>query len=103
MMYWTRSFLVIHQDQRVYQNPNEYMGMAGQRRRSQVIMLSRINVELRNENVDANLLFSCKERIQPHNGSCSNCCGLEHNVPDSPFASPKAAVDFFDDKLAIIG
>ncbi|KAL7202702.1 hypothetical protein ACSBR1_034218 [Camellia fascicularis] len=23
---------------------------------------------------------------------------LEHNVPDSPFASPKAAVDFFDDK-----
>ncbi|CAL5428672.1 unnamed protein product [Camellia sinensis] len=28
---------------------------------------------------------------------------LEHNVPDSPFASPKAAVDFFDDKLAIIG
>ncbi|XP_028101494.1 uncharacterized protein LOC114300824 isoform X3 [Camellia sinensis] len=28
---------------------------------------------------------------------------LEHNVPASPFASPKAAVDFFDDKLAIIG
>ncbi|KAI7980834.1 hypothetical protein LOK49_Contig100G00009 [Camellia lanceoleosa] len=27
-----RSFLAIHQDPSVYQNPNEYMGMAGQRR-----------------------------------------------------------------------
>ncbi|KAL7214751.1 hypothetical protein ACSBR1_027021 [Camellia fascicularis] len=28
---------------------------------------------------------------------------LENNLPDCPFASPKASVDFFDDKLAIIG
>ncbi|THG04731.1 hypothetical protein TEA_013622 [Camellia sinensis var. sinensis] len=26
---------------------------------------------------------------------------LEHNLPDCPFASPKAAVDFFDDKLLL--
>ncbi|XP_028089950.1 uncharacterized protein LOC114290275 [Camellia sinensis] len=35
---FTRSFLAIHQDQRVYQNPNEYMGRAGQGRAEKKVM-----------------------------------------------------------------
>ncbi|KAI7994889.1 hypothetical protein LOK49_LG11G01009 [Camellia lanceoleosa] len=117
-----RSFLAIHQDPSVYQNPNEYMGMAGQRRSlgengsnptmavaataagdqqlQQTANVSEKEKE-RETSIASNDIGNGSGKESPHLHEESDLPeSLEHNVPDSPFASPKAAVDFFDDNTA---